>query len=59
MGIAREHELHRRRLGRNTGVGLALGAIVVILLGLTVAKVEIMDTAGPYSSGAASEGADR
>jgi len=59
MGITREHELHRLRLGRNAIVGLALGAIVVILLGLTVVKVELMDTAGPYSSGAASEGESR
>ncbi|GHG94358.1 hypothetical protein [Pseudodonghicola xiamenensis] len=34
------HELHRRRLGRNLGVGLALGAFVVIVFGLSIAKTQ-------------------
>lgn len=39
MAIHVEHELHRRRLGRNLGVGLVLMAVVVLLFGLTVVKV--------------------
>ena len=35
-----EHELHRRRLSRNLGVGLALAVLVAVLFGLTVVKVE-------------------
>jgi hypothetical protein len=34
-----EHELHRRRLGRNLGVGLLLAAFVALVFGLTVVKV--------------------
>lgn len=34
-----EHELHKRRLGRNIGVGVSLVALVVIVLGLTFVKV--------------------
>ena len=39
MSLHTEHELHRRRRGRNAGVGLLLGAFVVLILALTVAKV--------------------
>lgn len=33
------HELHKRRLSRNLGVGLALVALVAVVFGLTVVKV--------------------
>lgn len=39
MSFRQEHELHKRRFGRNLGVALTLGAFVVLLLGLTVVKV--------------------
>ena len=39
MALQVEHELHRRRLGRNLGVGLVLVALVAIVFGLTVVKV--------------------
>lgn len=39
MSFQKEHELHKRRFGRNLGVALVLGAFVVLLLGLTVVKV--------------------
>lgn len=39
MAFRADHELHRRRLGRNMGVGLALAAFVAIIFGLTVVKV--------------------
>ncbi|MGH1444628.1 MAG: hypothetical protein ACRBBO_01150 [Cognatishimia sp.] len=39
MSFREEHELHKRRFGRNLGVALVLGAFVVLLLGLTVVKV--------------------
>lgn len=39
MGLRSEHELHQRRKGRNTGVGLLLASFVVLVLALTVAKV--------------------
>ena len=37
--IRAEHEIHKRRLSRNVGVGLSLVALVVIVLGLTYVKV--------------------
>ncbi|GGG72905.1 hypothetical protein GCM10011415_21330 [Salipiger pallidus] len=39
MAIAPEHELHKRRFGRNVGVGLLLVAFIVIVFGMTVVKV--------------------
>lgn len=37
--ISKEHELHRRRFGRNMGLGLVLVAFVGLVFGLTVVKV--------------------
>lgn len=39
MGLNREHELHGRRRGRNLGVAAALGAFVLIVFGITIAKL--------------------
>lgn len=39
MAIARIHDLHHRRAGRNIGVGLCLAAFVAVVFGLTVVKV--------------------
>ncbi|WP_380057130.1 hypothetical protein ACFE33_03815 [Falsihalocynthiibacter sp. SS001] len=35
-----EHELHKRRLGRNVGLGLVLLGFVAIVFALTLAKVQ-------------------
>lgn len=39
MALARDHELHRRRFGRNLGVGLVLLAFILLIFGLTIAKI--------------------
>lgn len=39
MAIGREHEIHRRRQGRNIGLGLVLAALGAIVFGLTIVKV--------------------
>lgn len=39
MGFPEQHELHKRRFGRNLGVALVLAAFVALLMGLTVVKV--------------------
>ncbi|RMH41200.1 MAG: hypothetical protein D6688_11735 [Alphaproteobacteria bacterium] len=39
MGLAKEHELHRRRAGRNIGVGLLLGGFVLLVFAVTVVKL--------------------
>ncbi|HSF93054.1 MAG TPA: cytochrome C oxidase assembly protein [Paracoccaceae bacterium] len=33
------HELHRRRKGRNLGVGLVLGAFVLMVFAVTIVKL--------------------
>ena len=35
MSLNKEHDLHKRRFGRNMGVGLLLGSFVVLVLALT------------------------
>ena len=40
MAIARDHELHHRRFGRNLGVALCLVGFIAIVFGLTVVKVK-------------------
>jgi len=39
MSFPPEHELHRRRFGRNIGLGLSLLVFVVLVFALTIAKV--------------------
>ena len=45
MGLAREHELHKRRFSRNAGLGLVLAGLVAVVFGLTVVKVKLIDPA--------------
>ncbi|OCX65915.1 hypothetical protein BFP70_07240 [Thioclava sp. SK-1] len=40
MAITKDHELHKRRLTRNLGLGGALIAFCVIVFGLTIVKVK-------------------
>jgi ferric-dicitrate binding protein FerR (iron transport regulator) len=40
MALTREHDLHRRRWGRNLGLALTLGAFIVLVFWLTIAKVQ-------------------
>lgn len=46
MAIAKEHELHSRRWGRNLGLGLALAIFVGLVFGLTIVKVSRQDASG-------------
>jgi uncharacterized membrane protein YczE len=39
MPMRVEHELHRRRFSRNVGLGVVLLGFVVLVYGLTVAKM--------------------
>lgn len=39
MSIRVTHDLHKRRFGRNLGVGLVLAAFIVLVFALTVVKV--------------------
>jgi hypothetical protein len=40
MTLRVEHELHRRRLGRNTGVALVLVGLAAVVFMLTIVKVQ-------------------
>lgn len=44
--ISKQHEIHKRRFGRNVGVGLILAALIALVFGLTVVKV----TRGDYDA---------
>ena len=48
MAMTREHELHRRRFGRNLGVALALAALIALVFGLTIVKVTRGDQMQAY-----------
>ena len=39
MPFRDEHELHKRRFGRNLGLGVVLAIFVAMIFGLTVVKV--------------------
>jgi hypothetical protein len=39
MAFRVEHALHRRRLGRNLGLGLVLVSFVALVFGLTIVKI--------------------
>lgn len=40
MSFRPEHEIHKRRFGRNLGLGLVLGGFVALVFALTVVKVQ-------------------
>jgi hypothetical protein len=48
MSFRPEHELHRRRFGRNLGLGLTLAAFVALVFALTVVKVQRGDPLQGY-----------
>lgn len=47
MSLSREHELHKRRLSRNLGLGGALIGLVAIVFALTVVKVSTEEFTEP------------
>ncbi|AXQ92840.1 hypothetical protein LV780_02800 [Cereibacter azotoformans] len=49
MTIRAEHEMHRRRLGRNVGLGVTLAAFILVVFGLTVAKVSQLGERGAFA----------
>ncbi|MGR3291619.1 MAG: hypothetical protein ACU0C9_10555 [Paracoccaceae bacterium] len=57
MGLAREHEIHKRRFSRNLGVGLVLGGFVALVFALTIAKVSDGEAARRAAATAGSDAA--
>jgi hypothetical protein len=43
MALRAEHELHQRRRGRNTGVGILLVGFITLIFALTFVKVTSTD----------------
>jgi hypothetical protein len=43
MSFRVTHELHKRRFGRNLGLGIVLAGLVALVFGLTVVKVTTDD----------------
>lgn len=43
MNMRVEHEIHGRRKGRNVGIGLMLGAFVILVMVLTFVKITQTD----------------
>ncbi len=39
MAMPKDHELHKRRLSMNVGVGLTLVAFAALMFGITVVKI--------------------
>ncbi|SLN40812.1 hypothetical protein PEL8287_02022 [Roseovarius litorisediminis] len=52
MALSRQHELHKRRFGRNLGLGLVLAGFVALVFGMTIVKVTNEDFSVPSSQGA-------
>lgn len=48
MGLRVEHEIHRRRRGRNIGLALVLAAFAAMTFALTIAKLEAPDQVRGY-----------
>ncbi len=51
MALRPEHEIHTRRKGLNIGVGLMLGAFVLLVMLLTFTKITSTDFRIPASQG--------
>ncbi|MFD1882622.1 hypothetical protein [Paracoccus pacificus] len=56
MAFNREHELHRRRFGRNMGLLVVLLAFVALVFGLTVVKISGGDKMEGFDHRAETEG---
>jgi hypothetical protein len=48
MTFRPEHELHKRRFGRNLGLGLVLAGFVALVFALTVVKIQRGDPLQGY-----------
>lgn len=58
MSLNKEHEIHTRRRGRNMGVGLMLGAFVLLIMALTFVKITQTDFTNMNKPAAVKEGSN-
>ena len=45
--LSPEHDLHRRRKGRNASLGLLLGGFVILVFAVTIVKLSTGGQKGP------------
>ena len=55
MNFDVEHELHKRRLSKNIGLGVVLVTFVALIFGLTVVKVTDGDVSSALAGAESSE----
>jgi len=55
MNFGVEHELHKRRMSKNIGIGIILLTFVALIFGLTVVKVTDGDVSSAIAGAANSE----
>ena len=55
MNFGAEHELHKRRMSKNIGLGIILVTFVALIFGLTVVKVTEGDVSGAIVGAASNE----
>jgi hypothetical protein len=55
MAFRTTHELHHRRMSRNLGLGLVLVALVALVFGLTMVKVQELAQDDAFRSGAVAQ----
>lgn len=45
MALTKLHDVHQRRKSRNVGLGVVLGVFVLLVMGLSMAKITIFQPA--------------
>ena len=55
MNFEVEHELHKRRLSKNVGLGIVLATFVALIFGLTVVKVTDGNVSSAIAGASSSE----
>ena len=55
MNFGAEHELHKRRMSKNIGLGIILLTFVALIFGLTVVKVTEGDVSGAIVGASSNE----
>jgi hypothetical protein len=55
MNFEVEHELHKRRLSKNVGLGIVLVTFVALIFGLTVVKVTDGDVSSAIAGASSNE----
>ena len=55
MNFEVEHELHKRRLSKNVGLGIVLVTFVALIFGLTVVKVTDGNVSGAIAGASSNE----